>query len=530
MGQARPDIPASELSALVRAVRAAGRDRAISPRNQNLRAATLAFAVILIGILHSAPGRAWNSPQAHFRAEEELKMFGAMRTLVMSSSLIAASGALAQNAVEWRVQDGGNGHWYSLVVSSSPLSWGTAQSACEARGGHLATIRSEAEDIFVFSLANTPSAWNGHLGPWLGGRQILGTGEPVGVWEWVTGEPWGYVGPDETFSNNGGPPGTDENRLHYIDFIRRWNDIPEDGYKGVRSYIIEWSADCNGDGIVDYGQCRDGSLPDYNGNNIPDCCEAGTPCVVGNYPVQWRIADGGNGHWYLAADAATGDIALTVASSRGGNLATITSAGENAIVKRLFLATGRSWAWLGLRQLSGQSTPNAGWYWVTGEPFQYLNWTDHNGAFPTGAPDDSPCALPPWGVENDQANQGVMDPTGRWDDLETGLPTCGAPVWNNIAIIEWSADCNNDGLVDYGQILTGQLADTNQNGIPDTCEVDPCPGDITGNGSVTGIDLAAVLAAWGTDGQSKFDCDVNDDGTVDGNDLAIVLSSWGPCP
>jgi hypothetical protein len=37
-------------------------------------------------------------------------------------------------------------------------------------------------------------------------------------------------------------------------------------------------------------------------------------------------------------------------------------------------------------------------------------------------------------------------------------------------VIEWSADCNNDGLVDYGQILSGQLADANANGIPDICE------------------------------------------------------------
>jgi hypothetical protein len=53
----------------------------------------------------------------------------------------------------------------------------------------------------------------------------------------------------------------------------------------------------------------------------------------------------------------------------------------------------------------------------------------------------------------------------------------------------------------------------------------PCPGDITGGGEVSGIDLAAVL-----DGQGKFDCDVNGDGIVNGADLAAVLSGWGPCP
>ncbi|MEC9156814.1 MAG: DUF642 domain-containing protein, partial [Planctomycetota bacterium] len=42
-----------------------------------------------------------------------------------------------------------------------------------------------------------------------------------------------------------------------------------------RPYIIEWSADCNGDGIVDYGQILDGTLSDEDGNGVPDCCENG---------------------------------------------------------------------------------------------------------------------------------------------------------------------------------------------------------------------------------------------------------------
>lgn len=58
----------------------------------------------------------------------------------------------------------------------------------------------------------------------------------------------------------------------------------------------------------------------------------------------------------------------------------------------------------------------------------------------------------------------------------------------------------------------------------------PCPGDVSGNGRVDSVDLAAVLSAWGTSGQGPYDTDVNDDGAVDGNDLAFVLFSWGTCP
>ena len=51
----------------------------------------------------------------------------------------------------------------------------------------------------------------------------------------------------------------------------------------------------------------------------------------------------------------------------------------------------------------------------------------------------------------------------NWDDIPL--------VWEpHGVLVEWAADCNSDGVVDYGQILVGALADTNANGIPDTCE------------------------------------------------------------
>jgi hypothetical protein len=50
-----------------------------------------------------------------------------------------------------------------------------------------------------------------------------------------------------------------------------------------------------------------------------------------------------------------------------------------------------------------------------------------------------------------------------WDDIPLIWETHGV-------LVEWSADCNSDGIVDYGQILLGTLPDANTNGIPDTCE------------------------------------------------------------
>ncbi len=52
----------------------------------------------------------------------------------------------------------------------------------------------------------------------------------------------------------------------------------------------------------------------------------------------------------------------------------------------------------------------------------------------------------------------------------------------------------------------------------------PCAGDIDGNGSVNGLDLAALLGSWGASGGAA---DVNGDGTVNGADLAVLLAEWG---
>ncbi len=56
-----------------------------------------------------------------------------------------------------------------------------------------------------------------------------------------------------------------------------------------------------------------------------------------------------------------------------------------------------------------------------------------------------------------------------------------------------------------------------------------CPGDVVATGGIDGTDLAAVLGAWGTNGQGALVTDLNGDGIVNGADLAVILSGWGPC-
>jgi hypothetical protein len=285
-----------------------------------------------------------------------------------------------------------------------------------------------------------------------------------------------------------------------------WGD---DNIDSSDAYLIEWSADCNGDGIVDYGQCRDGSLPDYNGNNIPDCCERGETCVIGTYPVQWRVSEGGNGHWYQRrAQRRTWIAAQSDAESIGGYLATPTSVLENLFVFGVSGGLGNTW--IGGRQVSEACEPGCDWEWVTGELWDYTNW-QINQPDNTSGSEDHLCF---WGVEGGIA---------RWNDGNG--ETTPAPF-----TIEWSADCNNDGIVDKGQILLGQLPDTNNNGTPDPCEVPTCrDADIYRDFNVNGADLGILLSQWGPN-TPLTESDLNMDGAVDGLDLGILLSFWGPCP
>ena len=57
-----------------------------------------------------------------------------------------------------------------------------------------------------------------------------------------------------------------------------------------------------------------------------------------------------------------------------------------------------------------------------------------------------------------------------------------------------------------------------------------CTADLTFDGIVDGVDLAALLSQWGSSGGGAYPADIDGSGTVDGGDLSIVLGGWGPCP
>ena len=208
------------------------------------------------------------------------------RVLGVVASLVVAGASVAADApaVEWKVIDGGNGHWYQgVVVSTEGASWTKARAFAVARGADLAVVPSVVFADWLFNnTVNNNSLWCENGGPWVGGYQEAGSDEPGGGWMWVDGSSilpavWSVGQPD-----NYTPCGGDNNRMGYWNwgqgaprpYLEDSPDLAVVPCVGPKiSAIIEYSADCNGDGSVDYGQIQSGELADTNHNGVPDVCE-----------------------------------------------------------------------------------------------------------------------------------------------------------------------------------------------------------------------------------------------------------------
>ena len=153
------------------------------------------------------------------------------------------------------VFNSGTGHYYEALYvapGGSGITWDDARAIADSRSyiglsGYLATVTSQGENDFL--LANFGvSTLHGY---WLGGFQPVGSTEPGGNWQWVTGEAWSYTNwqpgePNDYYMGEwGGPPaGSSENALHY-QFANRtgklaWNDFPNSAYGS--GYIVEYGA------------------------------------------------------------------------------------------------------------------------------------------------------------------------------------------------------------------------------------------------------------------------------------------------
>ena len=211
-----------------------------------------------------------------------------MNRTALAAMIAAVAGTAVAQPVQWRVEDGGNGHWYEGVRVAAGVDWAEARTAAQQAGSQLACCESLDERRFIidrFGLQQRPDLYVAQVsyseyprfGPWLGGYQLAGSRETTTGWRWISGE--SFDPSDAYCCNNSACDGSSESVLHLYahispsGVIMSWNDMPPIRMacmSPVPSYLVEWSADCNNDGLVDKGQILAGELSDTNNNGIPD--------------------------------------------------------------------------------------------------------------------------------------------------------------------------------------------------------------------------------------------------------------------
>ncbi len=240
---------------------------------------------------------------------------------------------------------------------------------------------------------------------------------------------------------------------------------------------------------------------------ISSAASAQTGGSGGLSAIQWQSAVGGNGHWYaVIQNAKAFDVAKKYAADNGGHLVTITSEAEQNWVKNYVLSrlpqSPEQKVWIGARAANGSCTTVSAYYWVNGEAFGYHAFMANE----PGNPAECGVAMRRGGQNN-----------GKWSsEILTQI---------NKSIVEWDADCNEDGHVDYGQIALGYLVDNNQNFIPDCCElgVDCCPdGRLPDQNGCGGSVVNGDCNGNGRCDSQEVDC--NNNGKPDDCDISCGTS------
>ena len=157
---------------------------------------------------------------------------------------------------------GPTGNAYQAVIAAG-ISWDEAKLAAEQRTfagqpGHLATIISQAEDVFIEELRLDALAEAGFPGPqefWVGGFQDPDQPTPRDGWHWVNGEgdiPGTNAGPGYAnwFTNepNDFPSPAEDNEENHLGIGLfgsglGWND--DDHLNNILGYVVEFEVDAD---------------------------------------------------------------------------------------------------------------------------------------------------------------------------------------------------------------------------------------------------------------------------------------------
>jgi len=149
------------------------------------------------------------------------------------------TGVVFSAPVQWSVADGGNDHWYDVVLGDT---WLQAESIAVSFGGHLVTVNSASEQSWLDATfpTFTQSFWIGFNDTAAEGNWVWTSGESVTYTHWGGSEPNNHN--DEDYGAMGKAVGGSY-----------WFDVNVDGTGGG-----------GGDLFVDYG------IAEYTSNPVPE--------------------------------------------------------------------------------------------------------------------------------------------------------------------------------------------------------------------------------------------------------------------
>jgi formylglycine-generating enzyme required for sulfatase activity len=442
------------------------------------------------------------------RARDSIWIAWAFGTLAMS---IGTAEAAAQTGP---LQRPTSGHWYA--VQPTPMTWDSARAWALAAGGDLASASTPEEQRFVDFVRRTSTG----VAAWIGGYQDPAApdyAEPAGGWRWVSGAPWGFTAWWPGEPNN---QSIAENRLLMLD-SGAWSDATyADPFYFSYPSILEWSADCNGDGIVDFGQILAGGLADENANWIPDCCEAGESCESdcdgdGLSDAEEIAAGEGDCDANGIPDACEGSSVLEMQQLFSG----VGLNPEDRLV-------------LGARPSVGDV-----WVTVTGRgdfdaPDEFLTvridgvaigvlWMKDGLHCP-----DAP-AVVEWSIAEEVFNAAAAD-GAIVISLAGTVATSGDECPNGFISVtlryRGTGDCDGNGVLDSCDLASGALADCDGNGIPDVC--DTISADCDGDGIPDACEIdAGATDCDGNGVPDECDPDCDGDGVPDACEIAAGSDS-----
>ncbi len=166
-----------------------------------------------------------------------------MNTSILCAAIgltpIALATTTQASLIEWRVAQGGNGHFYEVVNVENPIVWATARAFAVQSGGHLATITSAQENAFIAGLVQESDR-----DAFLGGYQANPSSPPNSGWSWVTDEAWDFTAWADGEPNDDGPP--NESHLEML-ASGDWNDCRITGSDHDQfAYVVEYATPAPG--------------------------------------------------------------------------------------------------------------------------------------------------------------------------------------------------------------------------------------------------------------------------------------------